>query len=1191
MKKYRNLLTIGRSGVVDRKLINDDYRDYFSYSPLLYRGFFASPTCFAYDPILKLIIIGNRHGVLRVYGSANLQFSATTSEGKIISIWPLNGTGYFMIDTENGMLEAWHLAKVDENEYQLKLDGKMPIELDGSNVNCGYCSNEIRKNLFHLYLGTKKGNIYQLPIEINNNNNNNNNNEKEESLVILANEMENRYMVNDVRFGSCQSIELNPIDPKRLLISYQFGYLLTYDIEKNGPICCMFNSKFLQNSSWKLDGNRIATAYGDGTYAVWDGENKTDTPLLATHTPYGPYPSRPMYNIKWLQVTDEENERHQSYIAFSGALPKHHQQQNDHDTFTLSIHSEFDDQHIVFELNSDIIDYRLLDSSLLLILCEQELCCVNLTLPNENERELITSINSLSEERTILMKHYNMRNVRSIPFRQMSLPFLQCLHSTTITSIHYAGVVHQKIIEKLIEKKNEISKNFLENFLSINSSTINSTFNDISNDEWKNELLFTGHEDGSIRIWNVRTMTTAPIAQINTSPLFNECVSYQSCDELRENKDEKEESEEFPNFHSIGIYDPYADDARLTIQRIIFCQRSGFLIVGGASGQIISFDLNYIRKSIKIPFPYHEIPLIEMNKYVWKAHQSLTIRYPNEPDENSKLFKVANVTQLWPPITVSSLGVSPFRWFQKYRIVVIGTAYGYAIYSIDGLSGTSRTILLNCTLTSMKHLDNIQSNVTMMSRKKTLKNSFRQSFRRLKSNVNRLRMEHRLRTMAKHYETIHRSFEERQIESRQFNEQDTLNSLIRTIYFARAPLTTSSNENDCLFIGTDGGIVYIYKIIKEIGREVDVNETTFTFRLLKEIRMKHKAPIINLHLIHVHYQSTNITGNIKSNENKSKQIVNIYDSNQNDETRRNLEDVSSIQYLLLITTEEQIKLFSLPHLKSLSKFKLTALEGVKIRRSSINQFPSSNPINSLVTLTNYGSIFVFSVYPLITRLFTCQPLYKENAIAIGSAVFSPFSIFNFPFFFYMNSSGELLQATLSSTKKSGFKQIEKIPSEDFLSGVKERLIWNVNIGNISERLDIHQPTKQLQIEIGDKRQFYSNVSPEINRQLIEVQNELDEIGDSTLPSLYDESVLSKVNDIEKHDVSDLSCAIRTERHLPPEIISTDREKRIMTKNDGDFFRTVTETKETVSTVQHTIKANQIRSTHKAKIKTLEEETS
>lgn len=54
----------------------------------------------------------------------------------------------------------------------------------------------------------------------------------------------------------------------------------------------------------------------------------------------------------------------------------------------------------------------------------------------------------------------------------------------------------------------------------------------------------------------------------------------------------EEDEEEWPPFRKVGNFDPYSDDPRLAIKKVILCPRTGTMIVAGTAGHVIISKFN-----------------------------------------------------------------------------------------------------------------------------------------------------------------------------------------------------------------------------------------------------------------------------------------------------------------------------------------------------------------------------------------------------------------------------------------------------------------------------------------------------------------------------------------------------------------------------------------------------------------------
>ncbi|CAG5032816.1 unnamed protein product [Parnassius apollo] len=117
---------------------------------------------------------------------------------------------------------------------------------------------------------------------------------------------------------------------------------------------------------------------------------------------------------------------------------------------------------------------------------------------------------------------------------------------------------------------------------------------------------------------------------------------------------------------------------------------------------------------------------------------------------------------------------------------------------------------------------------------------------------------------------------------------------------------------------------------------------------------------------------------------------------------------------VLITSEEQFKVFSLPALKPHNKYKLTAHEGARVRRTAFAWFECVSGGERhrewcLLCLTNLGDCLVLS--PELRRQLNAAAVRKEDINGISSLCFSKRGEA-----LYLHSSSELQRISLSATK-------------------------------------------------------------------------------------------------------------------------------------------------------------------------------
>jgi len=317
-----------------------------------------------------------------------------------------------------------------------------------------------------------------------------------------------------------------------------------------------------------------------------------------------------------------------------------------------------------------------------------------------------------------------------------------------------------------------------------------------------------------------------------------------------------------------------------------------------------------------------------------------------------------------------------------------GTAHGFVL--VD--SNFSHVITARSTLNAQ---DIANADDNPMSRRKSLKKSLRESFRRLRKGRSQRNTDKKKPTSQTN-NMISRTIREespdvrpveRQIEARNFGgAEDGLGSMVRCLHFAETYIAGPTSTSPTLWAGTNSGQVFVFLL--NITAEDKRKNDKITAVLAKEIQLKHRAPVIDI----VVYDSGGLP---------------VFDMKKD----------SPAPHKVLIASEEQFKVFLLPNLKPSGKYKLTAQEGARVRKMKSVTFTgtdNSNLVeNCIVFLTNLGEISIL-VFPELRRQVTTSAIKKEDVVGISSLVLSGTGDG-----VYMSSSSEIQVLTVAA-KRIGF---------------------------------------------------------------------------------------------------------------------------------------------------------------------------
>ncbi|KFP33555.1 Lethal(2) giant larvae protein 2, partial [Colius striatus] len=403
-----------------------------------------------------------------------------------------------------------------------------------------------------------------------------------------------------------------------------------------------------------------------------------------------------------------------------------------------------------------------------------------------------------------------------------------------------------------------------------------------------------------------------------------------------------------------------------------------------SSSQVLVMELN--DEDAEHVVDHAEADLLQDQEgYRWKGHEKLKTR--DGPVRFEAGFQPFVLVQCQPPAVVTSLALH-----SEWKLVAFGTSHGFGLFDHQ----QKRLVFVKCTL----HPSDQLALEGPLSRVKSLKKSLRQSFRRIR----RSRVSSRKRrggggnatevreANAKFDQDTLQEMElapvQRKIEAR--SAEDSFTGFVRTLYFADTFLRDSSRHCPSLWAGTNGGTVYAFSLhVPPAERRMD---EPVRAEQAKEIQLMHRAPVVSILVLDG--RSTPLPEPLEVAHDLSKS-PDMQGSHQ-----------------LLVISEEQFKVFTLPKVSSKMKLKLTALEGCRVRKATVANFGSCKTDdyceNDLAVLTNLGDIQIISL-PFL-KLQTRYPcIRKEDVSGIASCVFTKYGQG-----FYLISPSEFERFSLST---------------------------------------------------------------------------------------------------------------------------------------------------------------------------------
>ncbi|CAH8652347.1 unnamed protein product [Heterobilharzia americana] len=602
--------------------------------------------------------------------------------------------------------------------------------------------------------------------------------------------------------------------PGQLLIGYSSGLSLLFDLRSDRIMALLPWQHGLESAAWcggsglpyKSNqtshspqlGTRLLTAHSDGSLGVWSLKevsfsattSSVQAPLLsmeeAPSMPYGPFPCKLISKVFWLPSSlggitvfvggmprATYGERHTVSVLRGSNLDRAANATVVAARIAAAAEAEDDDEipeesplsvapihvfdsdapeHVCFDLPSSLIDLIPIGPAggpvqILILLCEEEMVAIDLITPGW-------------------------------PF--MRPPYLTCLHTTSLTSYNLTTQVSPTFLSNLeaagayygpegrFGRGGAIADNpagvgwsslpwpIQGGHALINGSRL-STSSLGGNILYTDDLLLTGHEDGSVAFW--RLSAGGCLRRIYT---LHTAILFEDVSQLDHTNGVDDDGDAWPPFRQAGVFDPFMDDSRVAIQFIYLSDNT--VVVGGAAGQVIVCRfLNFT--------PFIEPAFVPIKKsmpgFQWKGHAPLTLRSCFSNSQSVSVaqtalrpahLQVIGVLFVQPPARITSLLLGEFdsshpkesnqnpanNTDASHILLTLGTPHGFGVVLVPK---TPPSVDLNSRKSippqPLLAVSTIPDNVDALQeaaagegwarrRTREIKKSLRDSFRRLK---------------------------------------------------------------------------------------------------------------------------------------------------------------------------------------------------------------------------------------------------------------------------------------------------------------------------------------------------------------------------------------------------------------------------------------------------------------------------
>ncbi|CAK9813629.1 Syntaxin-binding protein 5 [Anthophora plagiata] len=500
----------------DQEIVENLRSEHFQVKKTFRHGFPHQPTAVAFDPVQRLLAIGTKSGSLRILGRPGVD-AHVKHEGcsTVVQLQFLINEGALVSATADDTLHLWNFRqKIPQVVQSLKFQRER--------ITCIHLPLQSK----WLYVGTERGNIHVLHIE---------------TFVLSG------YVINwnkaieisrKTHPGAVVHLSDNPLDLSKMLIGYESGQIVFWDLKtKNADYRCQSDVP-LRSISWHHEGKQFMSSHTDGSLSTWTVRQLKPTNVTHPHaktTKDGePEPCKPIQKVEWKLARSGE-----AYVIFSGGLA--------YDTTgrTPSITVIHGKTTTVLEMEHNVIDFITLcenpwtsdyqDPYAVVVLLQNDLVVIDLLTPG---------------------------------FPCFENPYPMDIHESPVTCCAYFADCPSDLVPAFysVGSKSQKKAGFSEKDWPISGGEWSSSSSSY------NEIILTGHADGSIKFWDASAGTLQVLYKLKTAKLFEK------------GRTRSTDSEEDP----------------LAIQLIYLCPESRKLAIAGSGRHIVLFKFKKVESMSEV---------------------------------------------------------------------------------------------------------------------------------------------------------------------------------------------------------------------------------------------------------------------------------------------------------------------------------------------------------------------------------------------------------------------------------------------------------------------------------------------------------------------------------------------------------------------------------------------------------------
>lgn len=241
---------LGQSRICTEQEIQETLKsEHFQLRKTFRHGFPYSPTALAYDPVQKVLAIGDKSGSIRILGKFGVDAHVShdgESACAVNLIEFLVNEGSLVTATADDTLHLWNYqTKIPKVVQSLKFQRERITHL------------HLPIGTKWLYVGTEKGNTHIVHAD---------------SFTLSGYIINWNKAIDPIRKthpGAIVHLSDNPLDANKLLIGFETGQLVLWDMRGKCAEFRWISQEPLLSCSWHHEGKHFFSSHTDGSLCTW----------------------------------------------------------------------------------------------------------------------------------------------------------------------------------------------------------------------------------------------------------------------------------------------------------------------------------------------------------------------------------------------------------------------------------------------------------------------------------------------------------------------------------------------------------------------------------------------------------------------------------------------------------------------------------------------------------------------------------------------------------------------------------------------------------------------------------------------------------------------------------------------------------------------------------------------------------